>query len=1358
MTAMRIWMLILLLVVGHVTVFSQGATLWRFMDGEWREVDKSLVGQSSNGHGFALASFSRYARAQTIEVTMTPQQRLSGGWTAAGICVFQDGGNFWRLALVEAPGGRTRYAELVAMNSGIWQAQSELRLKVINEFNPQFSWQWQTPYRLRINLSPSQIVGEVLNTQGQVLWRRGYALDNVPIVRSGWLALNVQGMRVTFSDAKQTTHESEAVAVRDLGQAVVVQDKSMGNMKLATLLATELKGLGIKTETARLDNLADPEWWQKAEAGIVVLPNGKRLPAVAKEPLTEFLRQGGKLIVFGAPLFDEPMVRTGRGTGGVGREWVSMQEMEAVRKQTKPQRFLFERLDENELRRWQHHASHPDVADRISLEPAHELRFVTHSLRMDFSLKGWAIFTREFDKSPFPQGHSLTCFWAKGAPQTKSLLVEWREADGTRWFAHVPLTTEWRLIVLSPRDFVFRQDSPTRGKRGFAGDRFNPQNAKALVLGMEAPMPTGNHTIWVAGIGTAPDPFGETSVDFVPPTVEALAPAYKLYPLPIAAGTKQSSSLQIAGVGKVVLPSDSVAPVPRWRGFGFTNGERVVRWQPILTVADDKGVERGALVWLVRCASLPYLHASWLVFGSADETFWLKNRQVVQTALKRTLNEWRNGVWLLEAGTDRFTAYINEQVKIGAVVVNDTETSREVSVRFAVIQNGQVVHERTEAVKLNGRSSATVSYDLPSLTAGKFLVRVGLLSASQVVDELQHELVVTERPKVTDADKITVKDGHFIVRVPRPSSPAPEERCWFAFGINYWPRYVAGKEQSDYWRHWLDPTNYDPELVEQDLLILREMGMNCVSIQYTNLRQAMPLRDFLRRCHEHGIKVNLFIAGAHPLHFQPELARQLIEAADLANQPAMFAYDLAWEPRWGNYGERRRHDSEWRIWLAEQYGSVENAERDWGFKLPRDEKGNPTVPRDEHLLNDGEWRVMAAAYRRFLDDFISRKYRQVCRFIRKLDPNHLLGARTGYGGGPFGAESAFPFDHTAGAKHLDFVSPEGWNLGWLGQANEEQFARAAFITAYARWAGKGKPVFWAEFGLTLRHGAFSLDWYRDTERLQSQAQLYEAMYRLMKVSDADGAMGWWFPGGYRADERSDFGIVNPDGTLRPAAEVAKRWSEILTNLPLEPVSHPSPPVPIRIDRDENARGPMALWLKHGDEVAKLVREGKQVMLVTDGTGKTSDDCPEVAVGNTPWSSGKPPKFLNGEINALWVSVDGQNWQEIVPEVLSDNLPVVRLPTVDRIFLRIELGNTGEVAWLPPNECSKRMRGVVVRINVNGGTTVEVSIPRRVEPFADVLLDNIAVPLFKTANALTVTVRLYWCDTSFGERGQFSLQR
>ncbi|MCX7643058.1 MAG: hypothetical protein N2116_04545, partial [Armatimonadetes bacterium] len=858
----------ILLLAASLVLANPNSAQWRFVGGEWREVDKSLFGRGAGG--FAIAVFSRHAKGQTVEVTMTPLGRagMGSGWASAGLCVFQDSGNYWRIALVEAPDGKTRYAELVAMNAGVWQAQSELRLKVVGELNPNFVWQWQTPYRLRITLGAGSnlserfslgglkpaltsniIAGEVFSLDGELLWQRIYALDNAPIVRSGWLALNVQGMAATFVDAKQTAHESEAVSVRDLKQAVIVRDTSMGNTKLALRLATELKRLGIKTETVKLDQIANPNWWQQTKAGVIAFPNGKRLPVSAKEPLTDFLRQGGKLIVFGAPIFAEPLVKVGRGTRDEGRDWISEQEMEAERKQTKPKKFLFESLDANELKRWRHHVSHPDVSDRLSLEAVHGLRFAHNALRMDFTLKGWSIFVREFEKSPFPQGHSLTCLWAKGAPQTKSLLVEWREADGTRWFAHVPLTTEWRLIVLSPRDFVFRQDSPTRGKRGFAGDRFNPQNAKALVLGMEAPMPHGNHTIWVAGIGTAPDPFGDVVVDFVPPVLEALSPVYKLYPLKWDMGqgtwdkendapteTEKSASGQMgkstvrqmdSSVGQQIGNlKDAVAPIPRWRGIGFTNGEKVMRWMPLTNVDDGRGIERGALVWLVRCSSLPYPNASWLVFGSADETFWLKNWQVVQTALKRTFNFWSNGVWLLEAGTDKFTAYADERAKVGAVIVNDAEAPKEVSVRFAIVQNGQVTYERTETAKLDGRSLATFSHDLPSLPAGKFAVKVQLLLAGQVADELQHEFVVTERPKVTEADKITVKNGHFTIRVTRPSSPVPEERRWFAFGVNYWPRYVAGQEQSDYWRHWLDPTNYDPELVEQDLRILREIGMN----------------------------------------------------------------------------------------------------------------------------------------------------------------------------------------------------------------------------------------------------------------------------------------------------------------------------------------------------------------------------------------------------------------------------------------------------------------------------------------------------------------------------------------------------
>ena len=1151
-------------------------------------------------------------------------------------------------------------------------------------------------------------------------WGLAYLLIAPPIVSEGravcaaqdYLALHAQGA----------------------GRALIVRDPAAGNLQLAARLEAALQQQGLETVSISLDALADSSWQSSPTLRLLVLPNGRRLPAAAKESIVGFLQSGGKLVAFGAPLYAEPMVK-------VAGEWVALHALKEQRKHRLQLRPLLPTLDADALSRWEYYSNRADPTHRVALETPTGLDHAPVALRMEFTLDEWSVFLHPFERTPFAEGHTLTSFWVKGSAQAKQMVVEWREADGSRWFAQIPLTPEWRQVVLSPEDFAYRTYSPTGTQRGYAGDRFNPRNASALMVGMEA-AERGRHTIWIADLGVAPDPFEGVKTDFAPPVLEMLAPDYKLYPLPVAPPSEGGAELRLGGFGRVALPSDALAPIARWRGLGFTANARAMRLRT-LVAAEMDGVERGALIWMVQHAAPPYPHAAWLVFGSADETFWLNHWHLAQHALTHALDQWRHGVWLLEAGSDRFTLYPDETAQLGATILSDSETPPQTEIRFTLLRQEQVAFQHTAIVPLDQRGAATISLPIPPLPMGEYQVQAQLIVAQRVVDEVHHTLTVAARPQLADASPIRVEDGQFV------EQGAGGARRWFAFGVNFWPRYVAGMEEADYWRFWLDPSNYDPELVEQDLRLVKALGMNCVSVQYLKVRQALPLRDFLHRCQAHGIRVNLYVDGLHPLYFQPELAQELIQAASLASQPTLFAYDLAWEPIWGDYTQRRAHESAWRVWLVEQYGSLESAERDWGYALPRDEAGRPTVPRDEHLLQDGAWRVMTAAYRRFLDDYGSRLYRRVRRFVKSLDPNRLLGARTGYGGGPFGAEPFTPFDHTTGAKHLDFISPEAWSLAWLAQGDAEQFARAPFITAYARWAGKGKPVLWAEFGLTLRYGAFSLDWYRDTARLNAQASLYEAFYQLVQTSDADGAVAWWFPGGYRIDERSDFGIVNPDGGLRPAAQVAQRWSEILARPPQRPAHTPT--ATIRIDRDEDARGASALWRKHGDAVAQAVREGKKVVLVSDGIGTTSDNAPALAIGNTPWTPGKPPKFLNGEINAVWVSADGQNWQEVALPILSEEPAVVTLPQSRSVLLRVELGNTGDATWLPPSECGAPQRGVQLRVSVEGGETVVVPIPRRVEPYDDITLEPIALTRPATDAPVRFTVRLVWNGAGFGEQ-------
>src|SRR5205807_530278 len=149
-------------------------------------------------------------------------------------------------------------------------------------------------------------------------------------------------------------------------------------------------------------------------------------------------------------------------------------------------------------------------------------------------------------------------------------------------------------------------------------------------------------------------------------------------------------------------------------------------------------------------------------------------------------------------------------------------------------------------------------------------------------------------------------------------------------------------------------------------------------------------------------------------------------------------------------------------------------------------------------------------------------------------------------------------DLLSGAYHLDFISPEGYAL----QGDWPTFRGGGLTTAYARWAGNGKPVFWAEFGQSV---------YPDTtpDKIAAQAAYYDKTYRLIVDSGANGSAAWWFPGGLRLDENSDYGVIGPEGTPRSAALRLQQHARL--ELPGAKIV-PKPSTWITVDRDADARG------------------------------------------------------------------------------------------------------------------------------------------------------------------------------------------
>lgn len=102
---------------------------------------------------------------------------------------------------------------------------------------------------------------------------------------------------------------------------------------------------------------------------------------------------------------------------------------------------------------------------------------------------------------------------------------------------------------------------------------------------------------------------------------------------------------------------------------------------------------------------------------------------------------------------------------------------------------------------------------------------------------------------------------------------------------------------------------------------------------------------------------------------------------------------------------------------------------------------------------------MVAAYRRFMDDFTSKKWNYATRELRKIVPNHLIGFRKG---------NPLPWDFTftAVSKHIDFSSPEGYMI----RNTEDGYNAAGFMTRYLNFLTRGKPIFWSEFGMSVWDG------------------------------------------------------------------------------------------------------------------------------------------------------------------------------------------------------------------------------------------------------------------------------------------------
>lgn len=789
-----------------------------------------------------------------------------------------------------------------------------------------------------------------------------------------------------------------------------------------------------------------------------------------------------------------------------------------------------------------------------------------------------------------------------------------------------------------------------------------------------------------------------TSGKMYPIVMEGFAHTAKVYKVHNISSfmTEPQSIIQ----GNICADNESlVCPQPRHHGQGYDMGHSN-RFIPMVQAMGEGGRAnglRGAAIFAMlsdvshrvhhfvddcRLGYVKGTNRGACAVGIGFKRQDILNIPGMREILEQLLKSMQRGIYLFEAGASTHVASAHEKIKLGAKVMNLTMDYREIQVEFTLKKGGKVLHRQIVEDLAQAADFTDFSIEIETGDFGEYTAETRLLYKKEVIDQIFHVFTVAQ-PYVGKPDEfVRVVNGEFMLG----------DQQWRAFGIDYWPLYSAGLEWNEYWYGWLDRRTYDPIEVERDLMLLEEMGLNCL---FTRLdgnpigHCADTMRDFALRCRHHGMKLMVsFCNATGPFNFQVNAFERYLKDSWLLDDPVLFAHDIGWEvgAKFFNRTYMNIRDGVWEKWIVERYGSIENAETDWGIPVDRTEMGRITAPPNTEFAKEGPWRIKVCAYRRFLIEYISKAWNICLGQLRKVDNKHLYTCRTG------AIRGDLTMAMNAGVKHMDFTSPEGWRM----PNEDEGIAHAYSIPLAMKMYAGGKPTVWAEYGYSsCEQGWRDFAW--DYEKLgpfdwaeEDKQAWFHRFFSSHKDADINGTAPWWFPGGVRYSELSCCGACAQDGQLYPWA---KEYQEMGKWFKL-PVPKKEPDDYVIFDDEQYC----SFWAHFlwGDEsedekyprdfnynrlagkvrgeaslaIEKAHRNGKKIAFRTPGSGTTSATMPMVAVGNVPLNGNNPPRYLDAEFNYLETK-DG--------EIFKMRSGIHIKPS----DIRLSVGNIQFAAWLKP---------------------------------------------------------------------------
>lgn len=1019
---------------------------------------------------------------------------------------------------------------------------------------------------------------------------------------------------------------------------------------------------------------------------LIIIPDSANLPIDSINPIISQLKNGADLIALNTPLWGNSVIKTEEGLTTADEYLQNIQSF-------KPKHIAVN-FTPDSISAWGRGTNNEE--SKTLHECVNDQPFVGFgALHVEIDdLQGWDTFGSILTDDPFPNGNTLTVFTAKGGPNTSQAYIEWVEKDGSRWVAVFPLYNDWRRYVLTPDDFVYWQSNHARG---FKGDKFNPANVSGVAVGLSfsfTGVDPGKHEYWIGPIGT--DVMNDTYRQLInskyAPVADTLSPYYKFFDVTNASSLSVRDDQLAISVSDLPMPKQLRSTHPRPRGVGYDK-KKNWRWIPLVESRTKDGKWCGNPVTLMINQSGEYKGGKWASFTIPDLD-WYKSPASLQI-IKQLADYMKNDVYLIDAGSNHFTYFDDQDIVLGARIANLGKSESKIVMNQKLIdtKSRKTIINKNWNIEILPESLKYISnvVDSEQLTPNDYTAVTELLLNDKTVDIVTHDFTVYQ-PKAKP-NFVKIKDGEFVIN----------GKPWRPNGINYMPSSGIAMEDGIIFGSWLCAKAYDPEVIDRDIHNMKEMGMDAVSIfLFHGDLKDQNLPDILRRLDKQGMKANVSLRPGTPMDFPWLMTKEMIEYSRLKDNDTVFAYDLAWEPMFGSQRDRVQWDGEWEKWVIERYGSIENAEKDWNYPIPRDASGNISNPSPDQISSDGEWRVMMAAYRRFLDTLLYKKYGTARDLVHSIDPNHHVSFRMAEASNPnYSWGENIPYDFAYLSSAVDFLSPEAY--GRIG--TWERVKPGWFQREYARMLAPDKPMIWAEMGVST--------WDNGQRRVSNklmnhQGECFSAFYKMMQLSGANGIFSWYYPGGYRYDEKSDYGIINPDTSYRPSSIVIRDMKNVY-------IPDDKENIWFEIDRDKNAIGLAGVYAEFSDEFWAAIDKGLSPRFKTSGMGTTSANCPMLAVGNTQLNGTNPPKYLDAAFDNVEIKNISGEWQKV------DKAGTVTVKKGQPIKAKVTIRNLNDAKWL-----SAKGDGQVVLNISSDNKDKEIDLPADVSRHMTVALDNIVI--------------------------------